>query len=191
MPSGLKTYTTIFVLFGSISYWLFVNDQGLMASFQSLLNVISTAAITLLSVILAYVFQQIRVVKSIKELGSKETAQVGAFGVRYHRRLFLTFSFYGFMLLSGVIIGNLTFESEATMLLVLSAYAALFVVQMSTLASIYNLLKSIEIFETYILLRQAKKREKEDAMKLLLANDEFSEVDKAYFNGVKRVINHT
>lgn len=191
MSSGLKTYTTIFVLFGFIAYWLFVNDQGLMTSFQSLLNVISTAAISLLSALLAYVYQQIRVVKSIKDLGSKETAQVGAFGILYHRRLFLTFSFYGFMLLSGVIIGNLTFKSDTTMLFVMSAHAALFVVQMSTLPAIYNLLKSIEIFETYILLRQAKRKEKDDAMKLLRAKDEFSEADKAYFNNAKRVINHT
>ncbi|WP_435248893.1 hypothetical protein ACMAZD_05860 [Vibrio sp. nBUS_14] len=189
MSTGLKTYTTTFVLFGSIAYWLFVNDQELMMSFKTLLNVVCTAVISLLSVLLFYVYQQMRVVKAIPGLGSKETAQVGQFSIMYNRRLFLTFSFYGFMLLSGVVLGNLTFKDNVTLLFLMSGYSGLLFVQMATLLSIYNLLKSIEIFDSYIHLRQAKLREKERAMDLLMAKENFSSDDKTYFNRSRHVIN--
>lgn len=187
MAQALKVYITAFVAATFLAYWYLAGNQGVVLGYASISKILGPTIAAPFGALIVYSFEQIKGVKAIEGLRSKELSQVATFSSICQKRLFLMFIFHSSIAGIGLLVGNVTWTYSSNLLLGMSLYSGLLIVAILSYVSVYNLLSSIELFESFIQIRLEKVKEKEKAMDLLSKHDEFEEADLSYFEKQRNV----
>ncbi|MCG9782667.1 hypothetical protein L1D52_09895 [Vibrio brasiliensis] len=187
MKKALKIYITALAAATFLGYWFLTGNQELLVGYASISKILGPAVAAPFGALIVYTLEQIKAIKAIDGLRSKERTQVATFSALCQSRLFKMFLFHSLVAVAGLLIGNISWTFSNELLFGMSVYTGLVVVALLSYLSVYNLLTSIELFESFILIRVEKVKEKEKAMALLSAEENFDSSDLSYFQKQRNV----
>lgn len=181
MLTKTKIYITVFALVTFVSYWCLYGKTDLLGEIVKNMRFIAMACSIFFSGLILYVKNSLKDLGKLDKLRSKELVTISNFTNECHKRIWGQIVFYAFVFVYALIMAVWVFESPVYQALNVSIFLGLLIVEFLTLIATFKLDQEINQFNSFIQVRAKKVEEKEAALELLKADDNFSEKDLEHF----------
>ncbi|WP_318515263.1 hypothetical protein [Photobacterium leiognathi] len=182
-------YLVVFWIGFTFAFFKLNGDTRLVTIYIENLRWLTTLCTAVFGSCILYVKNSLKDLPKIDKIRSSELNIVKNFSSYINKRIWLQLVFYAFVFVYGIILSLASFESPITAVIHLSIVSGLLLLELATLYNTYLIDNNIMNFLSEMQLRALKIKEKEEALKVLSADEEYSNEDIEYFKKMRNKIN--